>query len=842
MADSVQRWETERCVGQNGAIPRLGFRSMCMQDSPVGVRDTDFNSVFPAGVTIASTWDRNLMYLRGYDMGSEHRGKGSDVQLGPVVGPLGRSPEGGRNWEGFSPDPYLSGVAVAESVRGIQDAGVMACTKHYILNEQEHFRQSSEAQGYNYTINLASSSNIDDTTLHELYLWPFADAVRAGTASVMCSYNLVNNSYACQNSYALNHLLKGELGFQGFVMSDWGAQHAGVEAALAGMDMAMPGDTAFDSDQTFWGTNLTIAVLNGTVPEWRIDDMATRIIAGWYYVGRDKHQVPINFDSWTTATYGYQHFIANDGYGLINQHVNVQGDHGADIRKMASMGTVLLKNANNTLPLSATEKFTGVFGSDAGNNQYGPNGCPDRGCDNGTLGMAWGSGSANFPYLVTPLTAIQNEVLNNGNGNIQGVTDDYAYDQVFALASQVSAAIVFVNSDSGEGYINVDGNEGDRNNLTIWHNGDVLIQNVTSVNNNTIVVIHSTGPVLVDAFYQNPNVTAIVWAGIPGEQSGNSIADVLYGRVNPGGKLPFTMGATRQDYGTDLLYQPNNGMGAPQINFEEGVFIDYRSFDRHNIKPTYEFGYGLSYTTFVYSGLKIAAHQVANYTPTMGSTQAAPSLGSPGSVSDYTFPAGIRRILYYIYPYLNSTDLRASSGDPDYGMPSSSYLPPNTGDSSPQPLNPAGGAPGGNPQLYDIMFTVTATITNNGSVAGDDVPQLYVSLGGPNDPKVQLRGFERLSIQPGQSVTFGADLTRRDLSNWDTASQNWVISSYPKTVYVGSSSRTLPLSGTLAIGGTGNNGTVASSGSGAVGNSSYGGGNLTRSNYGVPTSYAARFA
>jgi beta-glucosidase len=149
----------------------------------------DFVSAFSAGVTVAATWDRSLAYTRGYDMGSEHRDKGVDVMLGPVVGPLGRSPEGGRNWEGFSPDPVLSGILNAETVMGIQDAGVIACTKHYILNEQEHFRQGGP------NISDAVSANVDDITLHELYVWPFADAVRAGTGSVMCSYNQANNSY-----------------------------------------------------------------------------------------------------------------------------------------------------------------------------------------------------------------------------------------------------------------------------------------------------------------------------------------------------------------------------------------------------------------------------------------------------------------------------------------------------------------------------------------------------------------------------------------------------------------------------------------------------------------------
>ena len=629
---------------------------------------------------------------------------------------------------------------------------------------------------------------------------PFADAVRAGVGSVMCSYNQINNSYACENSYTLNYLLKGELGYQGFVMTDWQGQHSGVGSALAGLDMTMPGDTLFNSGQSYWGANLTVAVLNGTVPQWRLDDMCIRIMAAWYYVGRDNSSiaVPINFDSWTLDTYGYEHFFAKEGYTQINEHVDVRQEHANLIRQIGSASTVLLKNTNNALPLTGKERFTAVFGDDAGDNPYGPNGCPDRGCDNGTLGMAWGSGSANFPYLVTPETAIQNEVVSNG-GVFQSITNNYAGQQIQALAGQATVSIVFVNADSGEGYIEVDGNIGDRNNLTVWDNGDVLITNVSAICNNTIVVVHSTGPVLLGNYSTNPNITAILWAGIPGEQSGNSIADVLYGRVNPGAKLPFTLAESREDYGTDLLYVPNEGTGAPQVNFTEGVFIDYRALDRANITPIYEFGYGLSYTTFSYSNLQVSTVLGLNstYTPTTGSTPAAPTYGTiTNNTTDYQFPSNLTYVPYYIYPYLNSTTLSTAANSSDYG--DNSDVPSNSQSGAPQPLLPAGGGPGGNPQLYDVLYTVTATITNTGNLAGEEVPQLYISLGGPYDPKVVLRNFERLSIQPGMNATFTADITRRDLSNWDTTAQNWAISSYPKTVYVGSSSRKLPLSATLS--------------------------------------------
>ncbi|KAK2604736.1 hypothetical protein N8I77_007637 [Diaporthe amygdali] len=790
-------WESEVCVGNVGSVPRLGLhKNLCMQDSPLGVRFADWVSAFPAGLTAAATWDRDLIYKRGNAMGEEHRGKGIDVQLGPVAGPIGRAPTGGRNWEGFSPDPYLTGVGMAETIKGIQDAGVIACAKHYIANEQEHFRQSGEAQGYGFNISESLSSNIDDKTMHELYLWPFADAVRAGVGSVMCSYQQINNSYGCQNSKMMNDILKNELGFQGFVMSDWGAHHTGVGAAVAGLDMSMPGDTAFSSGLSFWGTNLTLAVLNGTMPLYRLDDMAMRIMAAYFKVGRTVDEPYPNFSSWSRDTFGYVHAGAEEGYQRINSHIDVRGEHAALIREVAAKGTVLLKNTG-ALPLDKP-RFLAVIGEDAGPNLNGPNGCSDRGCDIGNLAMGWGSGTSDFPYLVTPDTALQNQALADGS-RYESILDNYATSQIEALIVQAYATpIVFVNADSGEGYISVDGNEGDRNNLTLWNSGDELIKNVSSLNNNTIVVIHSVGPTLLTEWYDNPNITAILWAGLPGQESGNSIVDVLYGNVNPAGRTPFTWGATRESYGTDVLYEANNGEGAPQDDFTEGSFIDYRHFDKTNTTPIYEFGFGLSYTTFDYANLNIVKAYADPYVPANGSSPAAPIIGSSNystNLEDYAFPADqLDYVTRYIYPYLNTTTSAAeASQDPHYGQTAEEFLPPNAISSDPIPYAPAGGAPGGNPGLYEVLYTVTAEITNTGSVAGDEVPQLYVSLGGPDDPPVVLRGFDRISIEPGATATFSADLTRRDVSNWDTVAQDWLVSSSPKTVFVGRSSRKLDL-------------------------------------------------
>lgn len=785
----------------------------------MGVRGTDYNSVFPSGLTAAATWDRGLMNKRGYAMGAEAKGKGVTVLLGPVAGPLGRAPAGGRNWEGFSPDPVLTGVGMAETIKGIQDAGTIACAKHWVGNEQgecpsknpistgprcanfvaEHFRQVGEARGYGFNISETLSSNIDDKTMHELYMWPFADAVRAGVGSVMCVYTQVNNSYGCQNSKLLNGLLKDELGFQGFVMSDWQAQHTGAASAVAGLDMSMPGDTEFNTGLSFWGTNLTLAVLNGTVPEYRIDDMAMRIMAAYFKVGKNFDEEDVNFSFWTLDTYGPLNWAANKNFQQINGHVDVRGDHANLIREIAAKGTVILKN-EGALPLKKP-RFVAVIGEDAGPNIQGPNSCDNRGCDDGTLALSWGSGTANFPYLITPDSALQAQAIKDGS-RYESVLSNYAWPYTRGLVKQANAtAIVFVNSNSGEGFISVDGNEGDRKNLTLWKNGDDLIKNVSSLCPNTIVVIHSTGPVLLKDWYDNPNITAIVWAGLPGQESGNSITDVLYGKVNPSGRSPFTWGATRKSYGTDVLYKPNNGEEAPQQDFSEGVFIDYRYFDKEDTPLIYEFGHGLSYTTFKYSNIRVQKSNANQYKPTTGETAPAPTFGNFSTdYDDYVFPnASFPYIYQYIYPYLNVSDPKKASADPFYGKNASEFLPPGALDSDSQPLLRSSGknAPGGNTQLYDVLYTLTADIENTGDLAGEEVAQLYVSLGGPDDPKVVLRDFDKVRVEPGQTVQARFTLTRRDLSNWDTKLQDWVITNYTKTAFIGRSSRKLDLQAKL---------------------------------------------
>lgn len=283
--------------------------------------------------------------------------------------------------------------------------------------------------------------------------------------------------------------------------------------------------------------------------------------------------------------------------------------------------------------------------------------------------------------------------------------------------SAAATAIVFINSDSGEQYITVEGNVGDRNNLDPWHDGNSLVEAVAAVVP-TIVVIHSVGPLILESFIELENVIAVVWAGIPGQESGNGLVDVIYGSTSPNGKLSFTIAKNETDYGTEI-------QTGSVDDFAEGLYIDYRHFDQADITPRFEFGYGLSYTNFTYSSL------TTSYTDKTNGT----SVTTPGGVTS----------------------------------------------------------------LYDIVATVTATITNSGLVDGAEVAQLYLGLpsSAPTTPIRQLRGFQKISLTPGQSGTVTFELRRKDLSFWSVQEQKWLVPSGTFVVNVGASSRDLRLTGSM---------------------------------------------
>ncbi|KAI9318057.1 glycoside hydrolase superfamily [Dichotomocladium elegans] len=566
-------WEKTICVGNT--YENSEFPSLCLQDGPLGVRWADNVTAGVSGITAAQSWDKELLYQRGSYMGREFYLKGIHMALGPCLD-IYRAPAAGRGWEGFGEDPYLQGVAAVQTVTGIQDQGVIAVAKHFVLNNQETNRKNS-------------TSNADDRTLNEIYIWPYARAVEAGLGGVMCSYNQLHGTWACENEYIITSVLKEQLGFKGLVMTDWGAQMSGDPSALAGLDMTMPGDIVMGDGYSWWGANLTAAVEEGRVPESRVDDMVTRIAATYYKFGQDSKDFPeVGIRAFARDTAPYVDAEAD-------KHVKVVRDIGA-------AAVAVLQN-DGILPLNSNKlRRIALVGSDAGPipqwvNQI--NNCADQSCAAGTLAMGWGSGTADFPYLVTPAEGIKNRA--GKHVQLLHTYDDYDLDTAKYISRDADVAIVFSNTDSGEEYLNVDGNVGDRKNLTLWHNGDNLIKAVADVNKNTIVVIHSVGAVLMP-WIDHPNIKAVVWPGLPGQESGNSLADVLFGDVNPSGRLPYTIAKKESDYGASIGKEF-------AIEYTEKLEVGYRHFDAHNIEPLFAFGHGLSYTRFGYSRLSVKVNK-----------------------------------------------------------------------------------------------------------------------------------------------------------------------------------------------------------------------------------------
>jgi beta-glucosidase len=798
------RWSMNMCVGNTGTADSVGFPSLCLQDGPLGLRFSDHATSFPAGVTVGATWSHDLMRAHGVAHGREARLKGIHVLLGPCMGPIGRNPAGGRNWEGFGSDPVLQAVGAYETIQGIQSENVMATAKHYVGNEQEHFRQSFE-----WGLPNAMSSNIDDRTLHEVYAWPFAESVRAGVASVMCSYQMVNNSYACGNSKLMNGILKDELGFQGFVQSDWLAQRSGVASALAGLDMSMPGDGLHWMDgKSLWGKQLTMGVLNRSVPVERLDDMATRIVASWYQMGQDKWEKPPpegkggpNFSSFTKEKIGKLHPASDsDETAIVNQFVDVQGGKPGDpahkivARRVAAEGTVLVKN-DGILPLSRNRSASiAIIGEDAGPGE-GPNACEDRACNQGTLGSGWGSGASEFPYLVDPASGFKAAVKNASIKVDNFLHNDLDQDVLDKLKLK-DVCIVFANSDAGEGFRAWNGVRGDRNDLNLQKGGDDLIIATTeNCGGPTIVVIHAVGPVIVERWADLPNVKAILLANLPGQESGNALADVLFGAVDASGRLPYTVGKSLEDYGqgAQILYYPNGVV--PQVDFNESLYVDYRHFDRNDIEPRYEFGFGLSYTTFELSDLVVKKLKAKSSLPAQRLDEVAVPISS-GDVPDPStalVPPGFRRLKKYIYPWIESAKLVRKGRYPypkgydDHQIPS-----------------PAGGGEGGNPDLFEPFVEVAVRLNNTGKRSGKEVVQAYVSFPdkvmesstgeGVDFPPKVLRGFKKIELKPGESQIVRLNLTRKDLSYWSTVQQNWVMPVDGEfKIRVGRSSRDLPL-------------------------------------------------
>ncbi|KAH7101613.1 beta-glucosidase [Auriculariales sp. MPI-PUGE-AT-0066] len=693
-------WQNGPCVGNIPAIEKRGWKGLCLQDSPLGVRMTDGISAFPAGINVAATFNRKLMRARGAAMAHEFRGKGAHVFLGPMMN-LARAPDAGRNWEGSGPDPYLTGEASYETIVGMQAIGVQACAKHFLNNEQEWARTTS------------SSNN------RELYIHPFLRSVQAGVVSVMCSYNQLNGTYTCEHDGLLQTVLKHELGFKGYVMSDWQATMS-THSAQEGLDMSMPGDIKFFSGDSYFGKNLTKYIMDGKMPQSRLDDMATRILGAWYLMGQDKDFPEVNFESFHKNT-------------PTDKHVDVQGDHYKLVREIGAKSTVLLKNKNDALPFK-TPRSIALIGQDAGPARRGPNGIKNREGIDGVLGMGWGSGC--------PLEAIQARARQAAsNSSISWFLEDNDLEGAKASVAGRDVAIVFIAADSGEERFHDDGSTiGDRHNLTAFLGGDVLVQAVASVHSNVIVVVHTVGPIIVEPWVSHANVTALVWAGLPGQEAGNSLADVLWGDVNPSGRLPYTIAKNEGDYSARVNW--GNGTMIIYSKFltkKARLNVDYRHFDANKIEPRFAFGFGLSYTTFKYSDLEID------------------TVGTESGLQATAWRKGLVK------------------DGKEFGAHVA-------------------------PWLHEPHVRVSFKLENNGSLAGTEIPQLYLSMpSSTHSPPNILRGFDAVPLAPGEARTIIMALSRYDLSIWDVRQQGWVLPPGAIGVRVGSSSRDFKLGGDIRL-------------------------------------------
>ncbi|KAH7248226.1 glycosyl hydrolase family 3 N terminal domain-containing protein [Fusarium solani] len=716
------------CVGNISPIERLNFSALCLQDDPQAMNRADLVSIFPSGLTMAASWDRQAIFQRRKALGAEFRGKGAHVFLGPVAGALGRHPLAGRNWESFSPDPYLTGIAMDATIRGVQSEGVQTCSKHYVGNDQETQRTNTFLP--DGTEIEATSSNIDDRTLHELYVWPFADAVKAGTTSVMCSYNRVNQTYACENERLLNGILKTELGFQGYIMSDWFATHSGPESMNAGLDMNMPG--AFDQaaifnsvPSSYWGSNITKYLDEGAIKEHRLDDMIRRIMAPYYHLGQDKPDFPSKDPTLVLS------LAASSGVGLNEPDLtarDVRGNHGSLIRRIGAEATILLKNTKSTLPLKSPKNI-GVFGNDAVDPIQGL-AYHESPYEIGTIDIGGGSGTGRHSYLVSPLEAIRARSKKDG-ARLQHIIHNKALaaDDFIGMYPVPDVCLVFIGTFASESW--------DRTDYEADWNSTLVVQNVAKRCPNTIVITHSAGANTMP-WANNPNVTAILAAHLPGQESGNSIVDVLWGDVNPSGRLPYTIPVNKTDYNISIVNLTEAEVTSPtawQAHFTEGQMIDYRYYDHYGIEPLYEFGFGLSYTTFKLS------------------------------------------------KSLNVVQLKENLRD------------------RPRPSERT--APGGNPELWEDVVRVDTEVANTGKVVGAAVPQLYLSFPQKNvptgTPAQILRGFDKVTLQPGESRRVSFTLRRRDLSYWDVERQNWVIPKGAFTFKVGFSSRDISKAATKTL-------------------------------------------
>jgi beta-glucosidase len=578
---------------ESTAVERLGIPAIKMADGPMGIRSwlgssaitnslkaeqTTTTTAFPAGVAIGATWDPELAKQEGQVIGQEMKALGRDMILGPTVN-IQRVPLWGRNFEGYGEDPYLSGQMAVGYIEGVQGEGVIATVKHFDANNQEYERHRVNAV-------------IDERALHEIYLPAFKAAVQQGHVwSVMSAYNRVNGEYCAENMPLLKTVLQKDWGFRGFVVSDWGSTYSTAPTVNAGMDIEMPGgeiakkwlktsSVQASGNGGAWLTPEKVlpAISAGKISRSTIDDNVSRILR-------------VIFSS---GIYDHPHVAT----GLVDTP-----EQRAVARKAAAESIVLLKNTGNLLPLDLTKVHSIAV--------IGPNAAVAR-----TGGG--GSSLVHPKYAVTPLDGVKEkagnkvQVLYAVGNSMEGenpakdtpAAQQQLRNEAVAVAAKADVAILFV------GYSPKFESEGfDRKTMDLPSGQDDLIQAVAKANRNTIVVFNAGDPITMTGWVDDVPAILDMWFG--GQEGGHGIADVLFGDVNPSGKLPFSF---LKEWKDSPAYGNYPGVSL-RVDYAEGIYVGYRYFDKHNISLQYPFGYGLSYTSFDYSDLKITPGKFSETQP-----------------------------------------------------------------------------------------------------------------------------------------------------------------------------------------------------------------------------------
>jgi len=592
-------------------VPRLGIPDLIMDDGPLGVREEvgehgvilhhtdDFATAMPGTLGLAATWNLDLARDFGAVIGQEAKQRGKDIMLGPAVN-IQRTPLCGRNFEYMGEDPFLTSRLAVNYIEGQQAQGVSSCVKHFAANSQEYQRNSI-------------NEIIDERTLREIYLPAFQAAVQeADVMTIMGAYNLINGQHCCENERLLNEILKGEWGFKGAVISDWGGVHHTDLAALNGMDIEMGSHQTYN--KYYLAKPFLKGLKSGKFPMSVLDDKVRRHLYVMFKLNliQDPTAPPI-------------------AKAVPSTPLSTK-EHQEIARKIAEESFVLLKN-QDLLPLNpAQTKTVAVIGANAITR----------------FAHTGGSAMIKPAYEITALEGISNYLGGNvkviyaqgynpptGSGRL-----DYkpkSQDDAIApqnrsklMADAVAAArsadvVIYMGGLNHRGGYDTEG--ADRKDMKLPAGQDELIQKIVQANPKTVVVLYGGGAVEMDSWL--PTVPALLYVWYPGIEGGNALARVLFGDANPSGKLPCTFPKRLVDSPAQALdaYPGTNGT----VVYKEGLLVGYRWFDTKQIEPLFPFGYGLSYTTFKYSDLNLVPAQAASGLPVTVECEIANTGGRAGA-------------------------------------------------------------------------------------------------------------------------------------------------------------------------------------------------------------------